>query len=135
MEQIIREEMDRAGGQEVLLPTIQPAELWEQSGRAQSMNDVLFQLQDKRERAMVLAKAINPHLDTKSDVVKVREFLREQYPIGEDHPAAKLFSEDDRLHLLATQASNNEQLFRRWMPTYPADAYARLDTVEMLRAR
>jgi prolyl-tRNA synthetase len=54
VEQIIREEMDRAGGQEVLLPTIQPMELWEQSGRAQSMNDVLFQLRDKRERAMVL---------------------------------------------------------------------------------
>jgi len=46
--------MDRAGGQEVLLPTIQPSELWEQPGRAHSMNDVLFQLQDKRERAMVL---------------------------------------------------------------------------------
>ena len=54
VEQVIREEMDRAGGQEVLLPTIQPAEIWEQSGRAQSMADVLFRLNDKRERAMVL---------------------------------------------------------------------------------
>ncbi len=54
VEQVIREEMDRAGGQEVLLPTIQPAEIWETSGRAQSMADVLFQLSDKRERAMVL---------------------------------------------------------------------------------
>jgi prolyl-tRNA synthetase len=54
VEQMIREEMDRAGGQEVLLPTIQPAELWEKSGRAHVMNDVLFQLQDKRERSMVL---------------------------------------------------------------------------------
>jgi len=54
VEQVIREEMDRAGGQEVLLPTIQPAEIWETSGRAQSMADVLFQLTDKRERAMVL---------------------------------------------------------------------------------
>lgn len=54
VEQVIREEMDRAGGQEVLLPTIQPAEIWETSGRAQSMADVLFSLSDKRERAMVL---------------------------------------------------------------------------------
>ena len=54
VEEVIREEMDRAGGQEVLLPTIQPAEIWETSGRAQSMADVLFQLTDKRERAMVL---------------------------------------------------------------------------------
>ena len=34
IEQIIREEMDRAGGQEVVMPALQPAELWEQSGRA-----------------------------------------------------------------------------------------------------
>jgi prolyl-tRNA synthetase len=54
VEEIIREEMDLAGGQEVLLPTIQPAELWEQSGRTESMNDVLFRLSDKRQRAMVL---------------------------------------------------------------------------------
>ena len=54
VEQVIREEMDRSGGQEVLLPTIQPLEIWEQSGRAQSMADVLFSLQDKRERQMVL---------------------------------------------------------------------------------
>jgi prolyl-tRNA synthetase len=54
VEQVIRDEMDRAGGQEVLLPTIQPAEIWETSGRAQSMADVLFSLTDKRERAMVL---------------------------------------------------------------------------------
>jgi len=54
IEQVIREEMDHAGGQEVLLPTIQPVDIWEQSGRALSMADVLFQLTDKRERAMVL---------------------------------------------------------------------------------
>src|SRR5438874_1058153 len=54
IEQIIREEMDRAGGQEVVMPTIQPAELWEQSGRSESMADVLFHLQDRRERDFVL---------------------------------------------------------------------------------
>lgn len=54
VEQVIREEMDQAGGQEVLLPTIQPVDIWEQSGRALSMADVLFQLTDKRGRAMVL---------------------------------------------------------------------------------
>ena len=54
IEQIIREEMDRAGGQEVVMPAIQPAELWEQSGRSESMADVLFHLQDRRERDFVL---------------------------------------------------------------------------------
>ena len=54
VEQIVREEMDAAGGQEVLLPAIHPAELWEQSGRDESMGSVLFTLRDKRDRALVL---------------------------------------------------------------------------------
>ena len=33
VQQIVREEMNRAGGQEMLLPAVQPAELWQQSGR------------------------------------------------------------------------------------------------------
>ncbi|HXF51297.1 MAG TPA: proline--tRNA ligase [Dehalococcoidia bacterium] len=54
IEQIVREEMDRAGGQEVHLPALHPAELWEQSGRRASMGDVLFQLKDRRDRELVL---------------------------------------------------------------------------------
>ncbi len=54
IEQIIREEMDRAGGQEIVMPAIHPAELWEQSGRIESMADVLFTLKDRREREFVL---------------------------------------------------------------------------------
>ncbi len=54
IEQIIREEMDRAGGQEVVMPAVQPAELWEQSGRSETMADVLFHLKDRRERDFVL---------------------------------------------------------------------------------
>jgi prolyl-tRNA synthetase len=54
IEQIIREEMDRAGGQEVVMPAIQPAELWEQSGRIDSMRDVLFHLKDRRDRDFVI---------------------------------------------------------------------------------
>jgi len=54
IEQIIREEMDRAGGQEVMLPAIQPAELWQQSGRADTMSDVLIHVRDRKEREFVL---------------------------------------------------------------------------------
>jgi prolyl-tRNA synthetase len=54
IEQIVREEMDRAGGQEVHLPALHPAELWEQSGRRAVMGDVLFQLKDRRDRELVL---------------------------------------------------------------------------------
>ena len=40
--QIIREEMDKAGGQELMLPAIQPFELWEKSGRYPSFGKILF---------------------------------------------------------------------------------------------
>ena len=57
--QIVREEMDRKGGQEVTMPVLQPKELWEiepESGpsRADAMGDVLFSLQDRKGRDMVL---------------------------------------------------------------------------------
>ncbi|MCH8037436.1 MAG: proline--tRNA ligase, partial [Proteobacteria bacterium] len=54
IESIIRQEMDRAGAQEVLLPTIQPIELWEKTGRKEALGSVLFQLADRRERGLAL---------------------------------------------------------------------------------
>jgi prolyl-tRNA synthetase len=54
IEQVIREEMDRAGGQEVVMPAMQPAELWEASGRARTMADVLVHVKDRRDRDFVL---------------------------------------------------------------------------------
>ena len=54
IEQVIREEMDRAGAQEVTLPAIQPAELWDSTGRRAAMGQVLFQLTDRRERELAL---------------------------------------------------------------------------------
>jgi len=51
---IVREEMDRAGAQEVHLPALHPIETWEQSGRADSMGQTLFRLADRKERGFVL---------------------------------------------------------------------------------
>ncbi len=55
VEAIIRQEMDAAGAQEVLMPALQPLELWEESGRAQAFGPTLFRLQDRRERWLCLA--------------------------------------------------------------------------------
>jgi prolyl-tRNA synthetase len=55
IEQIIREEMEAAGSQEIRMPAIQPRELWQESGRADSYGPVLFNLKDRRDRSMVLA--------------------------------------------------------------------------------
>lgn len=54
VEEIIREEMNEAGGQEVLLPAIQPAELWEESGRLHAYGPELMRLKDRHERDFVL---------------------------------------------------------------------------------
>ncbi len=55
VENIIRDEMDAAGGQELMMPALQPRELWEQTGRADAMGEVLFSMEDRRGRPMVLA--------------------------------------------------------------------------------
>lgn len=54
VEQIVREEMDRAGAQEILMPALQPIELWETSGRASQMGASMFRLKDRQDRLMVL---------------------------------------------------------------------------------
>ncbi len=54
IEEIVRQEMDAAGAQEVHLPSLHPLEIWQASGRHQTMKDVLFHLQDKRGREFVL---------------------------------------------------------------------------------
>ncbi len=52
---IVREEMNAIGGQEILLPALNPAELWQESGRYEVMGDNLFRLQDRFGRDMCLA--------------------------------------------------------------------------------
>jgi prolyl-tRNA synthetase len=54
IEQIIREEMDAAGGQELMMPALHPIEIWEASGRAEKMKDILFRFKDHRDREFVL---------------------------------------------------------------------------------
>ncbi len=55
VEQIIREEMNRAGAIEVLMPALQPKEIWEQSGRAETARDVLFKVKDGSGRDWFLS--------------------------------------------------------------------------------
>src|SRR4051794_25325549 len=54
-EQIVREEIDAIGGQEMLMPVLNPAELWERSGRYGAIGPELFRLRDRRDAEMVLA--------------------------------------------------------------------------------
>lgn len=54
VEAIVREEMDRAGALEVLMPAVQPAELWQESGRWEQYGPELLRLEDRHERAFVV---------------------------------------------------------------------------------
>src|SRR5688500_8333726 len=54
VEQIVREEMDRAGALEVLMPALQPTEIWQQSGRYETAADVLFKVRDRAKREWLL---------------------------------------------------------------------------------
>jgi prolyl-tRNA synthetase len=55
IEAIIREEIDAAGGQEVLMPALQPIETWQKSGRDIAFGDNMFHVFDRRKREMVIA--------------------------------------------------------------------------------
>lgn len=54
VETIVREEMDRAGAQELLMPAMQPAELWQESGRYQVYGPELIRFHDRHEREFAL---------------------------------------------------------------------------------
>src|ERR671927_1210468 len=54
VEQIVREEMNRAGAVELVMPVVQPAELWQESGRWQEYGPELLRIKDRHERDFVL---------------------------------------------------------------------------------
>nr|MBA3415063.1 proline--tRNA ligase [Chloroflexia bacterium] len=55
VEQVIREEIDRIGGQELLMPVVHPADIWKESGRYQVVGPELTRFTDRGDREMVLA--------------------------------------------------------------------------------
>jgi prolyl-tRNA synthetase len=54
VEQIVREEMNRAGAVELSMPVVQPAELWQESGRFEKMGPELLRIKDRHERDYVM---------------------------------------------------------------------------------
>ncbi|RKX61658.1 MAG: proline--tRNA ligase [Thermodesulfobacteriota bacterium] len=67
VEKIIREEMDRAGAQEVLLPIVQPSELWQESGRWERYGKELLRFEDRHGRAGCLGPT---HEEVITDIVR-----------------------------------------------------------------
>ena len=75
IEQIVREEMDAKGGQEILMPIVQPAELWQNSGRWDVYGDEMFRLKDRHGRDFCLGPTHEEMITTlvKSDVRSYRQ--------------------------------------------------------------
>ena len=78
IEQIIREEMDAAGGQEIRLSVLQPRELWEATGRAEAYGPDLFTLVDRRDRNLVMAPT---HEELLTTIVKANVHSYRDLPL------------------------------------------------------
>ena len=78
IEQIIREEMDEAGGQEVMMPIMQPAELWEESGRWAAYGDEMMRIKDRHGRNFCLGPT---HEEMITDLVRDEVRSYKQLPL------------------------------------------------------
>ncbi len=84
VEQIVREEMDRAGAVEVLMPALQPKEIWEQSGRAQTASNVLFKVKDSANREWFLSPTAEEVITTlaANEINSYRQLPKNFYQIS-----------------------------------------------------
>ena len=83
IEAIVREEMDRAGAQETLFPILQPAELWKQTGRWESMGPGMFRVKDRKDAWYVLAPTAEEAFTAlaKSEISSYRQLPRTIYQL------------------------------------------------------
>lgn len=79
VEQIVREEMNKAGAIEVLMPVVQHAELWQESGRWQKMDAELLRFKDRHQRDFVLGPT---HEEVITDLVRKEISSYKQLPIN-----------------------------------------------------
>ncbi len=69
IKQIVREEMDALGGQEIYMPALQPKELWDETGRWKVLKDIMFQFKGRGDKELGLATT---HEEVLVDIVRKR---------------------------------------------------------------
>ncbi|PID61215.1 MAG: proline--tRNA ligase [Gammaproteobacteria bacterium] len=79
IETIVREEMDRAGALEILMPAVQPAELWQESGRWEKYGPELLRMKDRHERDFCLGPT---HEEVVTDIARREIQSYRQLPIN-----------------------------------------------------
>lgn len=132
VEQIVREEMDRAGALEVLMPALQPPEIWQQSGRYETARDVLFKVRDRAKKEWVLGPTHEEVITTlvSGEVNSYRQMPKNFYQIqtkfrDEIRPRfglmrAKEFVMKDAYSFDATDEAAQESYFKMY------NAYSRI---------
>ena len=83
IEQIVREEQDRAGAQEMLMPTLQSADLWRESGRYDAYGPEMLRIKDRHEREMLYGPTNEEMLTAivRDDMKSYRDLPRTLYHI------------------------------------------------------
>lgn len=83
IENIVREEMDRAGSQEILMSAIQPKEIWEASGRWERFGPEMFKLKDRHDRDFCLGPTAEEYFTTliKDEVKSYKQLPLNLYQI------------------------------------------------------
>ncbi len=79
VEQIVREEMNKAGAIEVLMPVVQPADLWEESGRWEKFGPELLRIKDRHERPFLLGPT---HEEVITELVRKEISSYKQLPVN-----------------------------------------------------
>jgi prolyl-tRNA synthetase len=91
--QVIREEMNRIGAQEVLMPTVHPAEVWQRSGRLDVMGEEMFRLRDRKDADLVLVMTAEEVVTTlAAELSSYRELPQTWYQVNtkyRDEPRPK----------------------------------------------
>lgn len=78
VEKIVREEMNRIGGQEILMPAVQPAELWQESGRWEKYGSELLRIIDRHERHFCFGPT---HEEVVTDLIRNEVRSYKQLPL------------------------------------------------------
>ena len=90
VEAVVREEMNRAGAVEMLMPIVQPAELWQESGRWEFYGKELLRLQDRHERDFCFAPTCEEVI---TDIVRSEVRSYKQLPLNFYHIQTKFRDE------------------------------------------
>ena len=132
VEQIVREEMNRAGALEVLMPALQPPEIWQQSGRYETARDVLFKVRDRAKKEWVLgptheevitslvASEINSYRQLPKNFYQIQTKFRDEIRPRFGLMRAKEFVMKDAYSFDATDEAAQESYRKMY------DAYARI---------